>query len=409
MTPNDRTLMRDLATRVAEVAAEPIQDERRELWRAQNSLRPIRPVIFISPEGSWIELVPEESLQCEAEDARGIERGLRQRLYAQEHFHDDTVCDADWRIGKALRGTGWGVGETIIRPDEARGAYVWEAPIKTRADLETLTPPTMTVDEDASAQALEFYQDLFGDILHVTFHNPPWGFALMDEWTRLRGITQTLMDMSDDPQLVHDGMCTLMEGHLARTESMMQQGIIGLNNGNDYVGSGSWGWSDELPQPDFTGQVRAADLWGFCTAQIMSEVSPAMHEEFVIRYEVPIAERFGLNIYGCCEPLHRKLAMLKRHIPRLRRVSISPWADKAVSAEQLGDQIIFNWKPNPAVLAGVDFDEDWAREDIRETIDICRANGCALDIVMKDTHTCQGQPWRFDRWAEIAREEVERG
>jgi len=27
---------------------------------------------------------------------------------------------------------------------------------------------------------------------------------------------------------------------------------------------------------------------------------------------------------------------------------------------------------------------------------------------MKDTHTCQQEPWRFDRWAEIAREEVER-
>ncbi len=408
MTPTDRTIIRDLARRVAAVAADPVQDERRALWRAQNALRPIRPVIYISPEGSWIELVPEDSLQCEDPTARAVERALRQRLYAQEHFHDDTVCDADYRIGKVLRGTGWGVGEKIIRPDEARGAYVWEAPIETRADLEALTPPTVTVDEEASAQVLEFYQDLLGDILRVCFHNPPGGYALMDEWTRLRGITQTLMDMSDEPDLVHDGMRTLMEGHLARTESMLEQGIISLNNGNDYVGSGSWGWSDELPQADFTGTVRLADLWGFCTAQIMSEVSPAMHEEFVLQYEAPIAARFGLNIYGCCEPLHHKLDMLKRHLPRLRRVSISPWADKAMSAEQLGNQIIFNWKPNPAVLAGVEFDEGWARQDLRETIDICRANGCALDIVMKDTHTCQLQPRRFDRWAEIAREEVER-
>jgi hypothetical protein len=407
MTPTDRNIIRDLAKRVAEVAAEPIQEERRELWRRQNSLRPIRPVIFISPEGSWIELVPEDSLQCVEQDARTIERVLRQRLYAQEHFRDDTVCDADYRIGKSLRGTGWGVGETIIRPEEARGAYVWDAPIKTRADLEALTLPTVTVDEEMSAHVLGFYQDLFGDILKVYFHNPPGGYALMDEWTRLRGITQTLMDMNDDPQLVHDGMRTLMEGHLARTESMLAQGIISLNNGNDYVGSGSWGWTDELPKGDFAGTVRFQDLWGFCTAQIMSEVSPAMHEEFVIQYEVPIAERFGLNIYGCCEPLHLKLAMLKRRLPRLRRVSISPWADKRISAEELGDRIIFNWKPNPAVLAGVEFDEGWAREDLRETIDICRANACPLDIVMKDTHTCQGQPWRFDRWAEMAREEVE--
>jgi hypothetical protein len=65
-------------------------------------------------------------------------------------------------------------------------------------------------------------------------------------------------------------------------------------------------------------------MWGFCEAQTMSEVSPAMHEEFVLRYQLPVLERFGLNCYGCCEPLHLKLQMLKRRVPRLRRVSISP-------------------------------------------------------------------------------------
>ncbi len=140
----------------------------------------------------------------------------------------------------------------------------------------------------------------------------------------------------------------------------------------------------------------------------MSEVGPRQHEEFVLRYQLPILERFGLNYYGCCEPLHLKLEMLKRQVPRLRRVSISPWADKRRSAELVGSDIIFGWKPNPAYLAAVTFDEELVRLDIRETVDICKEHGCCLEVTIKDTHTCNHQPNRFDRWTRIAMEEATR-
>jgi len=129
--------------------------------------------------------------------------------------------------------------------------------------------------------------------------------------------------------------------------------LISLNNGNDYVGSGLVGLDARTAAGGLRGHSALPGPVGILhRRRSCSEVSPASARGVVLRYEVPIAERFGLNIYGCCEPLHRKLEMLKRNIPRLRRVSISTWADKAMSAEQLGDQIIFNWKPNPAVLAG---------------------------------------------------------
>ena len=225
----------------------------------------------------------------------------------------------------------------------------------------------------------------------------------------LRGLQQVYRDLIEEPDLVHAGMKLLMEGTLEVFEELERQGLLTLNNGNDYCGSGALGWTRELPSPGFDGKVRLCDLWGFADAQSMSEVSPTMHEEFVLRYQVPLLGRFGLNYYGCCEPLHLKLGLLKRHVPRLRRVSISPWADKRQSAEQLGPHIIFGWKPNPAYLAGVSFDADLIRRDIRETIEICQANGCPLEITIKDTHTCNHQPWRFDEWTRIAMEESLRG
>jgi hypothetical protein len=404
---SDRRVLRDLARRVAELAADPVQEHRRAIWYAQNRLRPIRPPVFISPEGAWIELIPPGSLHCEGQHARGIELALRQRIYAHEHFGDDQVVDAEWRVPFAVTTTGWGIGPEIHRPDAERGAYVWDAPIRTMADIEQIQTPWAEHDPLESERRLAWHQELFGDILEVRLHGRWWwALGLIDEWTQLRGITQTYLDMSDNPDLLHAGMRRLMEGKLAWLERLEELGVLSLNSGNDYVGSGGFGYTDELPVGETRSQVRLADLWGFCEAQTMSEVSPAMHEEFVLPYQLPILERFGLNCYGCCEPLDRKLEFLMARVPRLRRVSISPWADVRRSAEQLQGNVIFSWKPNPAPLAAISFDDEAVRRDLRRTLEIAAEHGCVIEVVLKDTHTCNGDPQRFDRWAQIALSQV---
>ena len=81
------------------------------------------------------------------------------------------------------------------------------------------------------------------------------------------------------------------------------QAALTLNNENVYIGSGGFGFTDELPQPGFDGRVRLKDLWGSASTQIFVDVSPAMHEEFALQYEARVLNRFGLVTYGCCEPL----------------------------------------------------------------------------------------------------------
>jgi hypothetical protein len=97
--------------------------------------------------------------------------------------------------------------------------------------------------------------------------------------------------------------------------------------------------------------------------------------------------------------------MLER-VPRLRRISISPWCDRAIAAETLGNRYIYSWKPHPAYLADIVFDPEAVRRYIRETLEITR--GCVVEMILKDTHTCNGQPERFDLWTRIAKEEAER-
>jgi hypothetical protein len=150
--------------------------------------------------------------------------------------------------------------------------------------------------------------------------------------------------------------------------------------------------------------VRLQDLWGFSEAQEFSGVSPAMLEEFVLPYQTRLLSRFGLNCYGCCESLNGSFPAVKK-IPRLRRVSVSPWTDPAKAAEALEDRYIFSYKPNPAALAGPRLDEEGLKAGLKQVLEIAR--GCVIEIIMKDTHTVRDEPQRYSRWIAIAREAVE--
>ena len=106
----------------------------------------------------------------------------------------------------------------------------------------------------------------------------------------------------ENPNLLHRMMAILRDGTLALLESLEEQGLLGFNNDGSYIGSGALGWSDELPQPDFDGKVRICDMWGLAESQETVGVSPDMFAEFILPYQLPIIERFGLSCYGCCEP-----------------------------------------------------------------------------------------------------------
>jgi len=403
----DRARLRELARRVAEIGHDPVQSERAELWRRHNALQRVRPMVLIFPEGSWRELLPESELTCSSEFARNYERDLRMRIYYAEHLPADNVIEPVVASPIVMHDSGWGITGRTTRPAEPTGAYHIDTVIEDESDVDSIRIPEVTVDWEDTRRRHEAAQELFGGILTVErVGQANYGLAPLDHYAALRGIDRMFADLVDNPSMVHKAVGRIVDGHIAMVRSMERQGALSLGNRSHYVGSGGVGYTSELPQPDFDGEhVRARDLWGFATAQIFSEVSPAMHEEFALRHEKRALELFGLNCYGCCEPLHHKLERIIRHVPRLRRVSISPWADVAKSAEALGDRYIFSWKPNPAVLAGEGWDPEGARRQIRT---FCQhTQGCVVEIIMKDTHTCRNEPRRMWDWVRIAREVAE--
>ncbi len=402
----DRPILQDLARRVADIAALPVQAERVALWTRHNRLEPSRPIVYISPEGSWRELVPETSLRCRGDRARGIEKALRMQNTWHEVLQDDTVIEPTWTEYTVIRNAGWGLEPRRIPSPGTGGAWRFDPVIHAPSDLEKLRMPEITVEEAETERRLDEAHGLFDGILDVRRKGVDRvSFHLMRVYTGLRGLEEVMMDMVLNPGWLHEAMARLTEGYQGLVRQYEAAGLLDLNNDNTYHASGGRGWTDELPRDDFDGtRVRPKDMWASAEAQELAQVSPAMHEEFSLRYERELLAPFGLTGYGCCEDLTRKLDDVLT-LPNLRRVSISPWADVETCAETLGNRIIFSWKPKPQHVAG-EYDPDAIRAYLRRGLEATR--GCVVELILKDTHTCMNEPARFTTWSRIAREEVER-
>ena len=108
----DKRILRELGKRKAEIAALPIQQERRELWRRLNQLDSVRPMVWLF-EVPWNEMdVAEELvLRCESQIGRNLEGALRRELYQWDHMQADMVVEPAIEVQPAVRDTGFGLDE----------------------------------------------------------------------------------------------------------------------------------------------------------------------------------------------------------------------------------------------------------------------------------------------------------
>jgi hypothetical protein len=406
ISPKDRTILRDVAKQIAEIADTPEMDEKREMWKKHNALERVRPMILVFPEGSWREIAPTIECQCEGDGARKTERWLRSRLYEYEQHHDDKPVDKTWIISKAIHSTGWGLEPKWKPSDDPTGARTFDPVILKPADLKKLTIPRISHDEEASMQNLADAEELLGGILDIRLRGVSCvSFHLMSEYTALRGLEEVMMDMVVAPGMLHDAMSFFEEAHRSIVQQWIDLNLLSLNNDGTYHSSGGVSYTDELPAKGFDPErVRPCDIWASAEAQELAQVSPEMHEEFSLQYERRLLEPFGLNGYGCCEDLTKKLDDVLT-IPNIRRISIAPWADVDKCAEKLGNKAVFSWKPHPAHLASEEFDAGMVRDYIEHTLDVTK--GCVVEMILKDTHTCRNHPERFTMWTDIARDLAE--
>jgi len=405
---DDFKILSQLAAQTAEIAALPVQEEKRALWRKLNALHPERPMVMID-QVCWHEmnLDDELTLRCTDPECRAYEQFLRRQLFQWNHFRVDMVVEPFIRVDKAITNTGFGidVAENIAVLDVNNDvvSHKYHNQFQMMEDLEKIQIPQITHDPLETERRLAVAHELFDGLLEVC----SWGYdpylSLWDPISTWMGVENALIALIDQPNLMHAIVGRMTEGYLSMLDQLEGSSLL---SGPQSLIHCTGAWTDELPAPGFDPEKpRAKDMWMFGLAQMFSTVSPRMFKEYEVDYASRICERFGLVYYGCCDPLDGKMKQV-RMIPNVRKISMSPWADQVRGAAEIAQDYVFSRKPNPALVAFDDFDPELVRQDLRATVDICGQNGSSLELILKDISTVRYEPQRLFQWADIAMQVV---
>jgi len=402
----DKKILQELAKSVAEIAARPEQKYKQELWERHNDLAETPPLIFCDPELAWYEILPSTLLKCHGSLARIWEFRLRKEIYWAEVIKDDRVTTPELTVQHIFSETSRGL-ETNIIGGISDGAYRWQPPISDYSKVGELKFKQIIVDYKKTNQLLDLAQEVFGGILKVRLEGSYWwSFGMTLDLIFLRGFEQVLTDMYDNPAGLHKLMAFLRDENMAKLDFLENSNLLSLNSLGDFVGTGGYGWTKQLPAPGHDGShVRLMDMWGYAESQETVSVSPGFFKEYIFPYQNSILQRFGLNIYGCCEPLDRRWDVI-RAIPRLRRVTVSPWSSPESMAEILGKNYVYCRKINPAYMATHIMEEESARTELRNTFRATKKYGCPVEVMLRDVLTLSWNPENAINWTRIAREEA---
>ena len=401
MKQQEKDILRRLGEQIVAVGSLPVQQEKKALWRALNALRPVRPMVLID-ELPWheMDIGGELKAQCSDPLAVMIETELRRKLFQWKYFPADMVIEPEINVYLPIYGLDYGmtIREETLATDERNDvvSHNYLDQLRDERDLEKITLNELRVDEEGFARTLEIYHDVFDGVapLHVV-KGQVFGHFI-DEIVMWHGAENLLYDVVDRPEFVHALMRRMTDASLHYLDQL--EALHLYEERQDYIhcSAAFYDW----PAENMAEIGSAANAWTFGTSQIFASVSAEMHEEFELPYLSEFFSRFGMVYYGCCEPLHNKMDMVRKY-PHVRKVSVSPWADAAIAAKNIHGDFVVSNKPNPARVA-VPFSAELVRSELASVRDVCEEYGCPLEYILKDISTVQNDPKRIIEWERCA-------
>lgn len=404
---SDVTIIRGLAKRYLEICNEERNLEAIQLWSDHNSLIKTRPPVYTSCFFTSDFLLPEIDAVLEknqTESFQDAETWFKRRIWHAQNIKDDSIFDP-WYPMESVRYEANGLwGFDLEKHDDARShGYRYMPAISSFKDLEKLqATPHKVIDRNP--HAVQIMRDAIGDIMpiHVkcsTSYGIWGGTDLAEALGKLVGMEEFMLMLYESPKLIHAIMTFMRDAVLMNLEKGEQDADWTTVDGCSYT----FNHTKNLPTPKANSYgAKLKDLWFFTHAQEFESVGSEQHEEFLLNYQMPIMQKFGLVSYGCCETLDRKIDMLRK-IPNLRRICIGPNADLKRSAEQIGKDYVISWRPNPSMVS-FDYDLDNCRKIVRKGFK--EMQGCYVELMLKEMMTVQGDLKRLVEFTQMALEEA---
>ncbi len=406
---NEREIVRDLAKRYAEIAISDETKAKAANWGRLNALdSTARPPVIID-QICWHEFGGEEELRCVCEDGflRGMESYFRYEMYRHDHFGADLVLPPFYPVSKVFEDTGYGVHSVNQDESDHKGAqtHLYIDQLADDDALKKLHNHVITVHDDLTAANKAHAEEIVGDILEVRPMGVMIWAAIWDFITFCKGAESCLYAVIDEPEFVHRLMRKMVDIEMDYIDQLEAHNLLAAGVGTKchcvetYVDEQRWRDIDQ-------SRIRTQDCWISGAAQIFSEVSPAMHDEFEIEYMKPLYDRFGWVNYGCCEPLDSKIGIIRK-MKTVRSISASPWTNVERQSQAMGKDFVMLRKSNPAFVASGHPDVDSVKKETRQTLAACRGSGTPVAFVLKDLTTISRRPECLTEWADIVNSEIE--
>jgi len=415
---NEVKILRDLAKEVLELSMLPCNMEKKKKWTELNDIEKGKIPLFMTHlwEISTKEIFSEASYKCSSPEARYYENYLMSRIFFAKEIRDDNVVEpviyykADaWieNFPKLQVQKKWA-------NDEMAGAHAFLPSINEYSDMEKITDPVLHYNEKQTLENCERAADIFEPILTVI--KEPFYFAakVIDEFSWLRGIEQTYIDMAEEPEWMHQVLQLITKNIVKRFKLLEDVGLWGCADKSYPLGSaglryvsGMKDWSTAEDPHTFSPKLN--DSWGFTCAEVCNCVSNSMHDDFSFTYDKQIMNMFKYINVGCCETLDSKIELVKS-LSNTRKVSISEWCDVEKAAKNIGTNYLYSYR-----AAGVPFIEDpWdieaSEKEIKGVIKATKECGCPLEIVLNIGGTFgKGDPrLKLLQWTDMVRKLIEK-
>ena len=343
-------------------------------------------------------------LLCEDPFLRTVEQNLRAILYRWNHFRCDMVVRPFFELPKSVKGLDYGIKivDDTLATDEENDivSHKYIDQLSTSEEVQALQADILEADAALDASRKAQLEDIFGNVLPVRLSGVEIHSGVWDRIAQMRSVTNTLWDLAEKPELIEETVNKLVWLTMRTIDQCEELGL--LDPMLSYIhctGAFTKDLKVENGFDDPNYKAKASDCWSLGMAQMFTTVSPAMHEEFEIDLVKPLYERFGLMYYGCCEPLHNRIHLVRK-IKNVRKISISPWADNQIAAENIGRDYVFSSKISPAFIA-VGFDEKSIRDRVEDVLDATRKNNTPVEFILKDVSSVQNDISRIDRWNDL--------
>lgn len=403
MTPdkNEINTLRNLAKRYMTASQSQDHTRTKNLWRDLHDRKMKRPMLYV-----WCIIFTDELEEianpvCKHPLFLEIEKRLKIDLY---HYAaaDDYLLEPFVVFEASQKGMEhgpWGTSVSII-PSKGGAYKAYAEPlVKNLNDLSMIMAPGHNIDEEKTEANLKLLQDAIGDIITVTVNRQPYyGANFPSRLPDMRGLEQVMMDMLDDPAGLHR---LLEKMFRASSDAMDKADLLGdYSTVNAHVQSCPY--SSYTPDPYPVRSAKRKELWCYAQAQEFTIISPQMHEEFALRYQKPLMEKYAASAYGCCENLTHKIDML-RTVKNLKMISVAPAADLEKCAAQIRGDYVISWRPNPTDQVCTSFDRERIKRTISEGCAILDRHGCQYEINLKDVVSLCGERERIREWVSIVR------